>query len=110
MYDLARVIRLSLNSCGHEYSHMVVTYLSVEYIIRQNRCTGCSPSQHALFLQHAPAVTFDFHDSASVQSNFDVMYTIMHELLDRFYAERQVTVTSADPRHIMPAVKAMLRR
>jgi len=38
------------------------------------------------------------------------MYTIMHELLDRFYAERQVTVTSADPRHIMPAVKAMLRR
>ena len=38
--DRARVIHLSLNSCGHEYSHMVVTCLSVEYIIRRNRCTG----------------------------------------------------------------------
>ena len=36
-----------------------------------------SPSQHALCLQHAPAVTFEFHDGASVQSNFDVMYTII---------------------------------
>ena len=69
-----------------------------------------SPSQHALFLQHAPAATFEFHDVASVQSNFDVMYTIMRELLDRFYPEHQVTVTSADPRYITPAVKAMLRR
>jgi len=69
-----------------------------------------SPSQHALFLQHASAVTFDFHDGASVQSDFDVMYTIMRELLDRFYPERQVTVTAADPRCITPAVKAMLRR
>ena len=65
-----------------------------------------SPSQHALFLQHAPAATFEFHDGASVQSNFDVMYTIMRELLDRFYPERQVTVTSADPRYITPAAKA----
>jgi len=35
------------------------------------------------------------------------MYTIMRELLDRFYPERQVTVTSADPRYITPAVKAI---
>jgi len=32
------------------------------------------------------------------------------KLLDRFYPERQVTVTEADPRYITPAVKAMLRR
>jgi len=48
-----------------------------------------SPSQHALFLQHAPAATFEFHDGASAQSNFDVMYTIMRELLDRFYPEHR---------------------
>jgi len=65
------------------------------------------PSQHAL--QHAPAVTFDFHDGTSIQSNFDVMYTIIRKLLDRFYLECQVTVMSADPRYITPAVKAMLR-
>ena len=40
MYGRARVIQLSLNFCGHEYSHMVVTCLSVKYIIRRNRCTG----------------------------------------------------------------------
>ena len=34
----------------------------------------------------------------------------MRELLDRFYPERQVTVTAADPRFITPIVKAMLRR
>ena len=40
MYGRVRVIQLSLNSCGHEYSHMAVTCLPVEYIIRRNRCTG----------------------------------------------------------------------
>jgi len=38
------------------------------------------------------------------------MYTIMRELLDRFYPERQVTVTSADPHYNTPAVKATLHR
>jgi len=70
----------------------------------------CSPTQHALFLEYAPAVILDIRDGASVQSNFDVVYTIMRELLDRFYPERQVTVTAADPRFITPTVKAMLRR
>ena len=69
----------------------------------------CSPTQHALFLEHASAVTFDIRDGASVQSNFDAVYTTMRELLNRFYPERHVTVTAADPRYITPAVKAMLR-
>ena len=42
-----------------------------------------SPSQHALFLQHAPAVTFVFHDGASVQSNFDVMYGLLGDCMGR---------------------------
>jgi len=34
----------------------------------------CSPTQHALFLEYAPAVIFDIQDGASVQSNFDVVH------------------------------------
>jgi len=34
----------------------------------------------------------------------------MHDLLDRFYPTRTITVTSADPHFVTPAVKVMLRR
>jgi len=34
----------------------------------------------------------------------------MHELLDGFYPKRAITVTSADPYFVTPAVNAMLRR
>ena len=38
------------------------------------------------------------------------MYRHLQELLDRFYPERQITVTTSDPHYVTPAVKAMLRR
>ena len=34
----------------------------------------------------------------------------MYVLLNQFYPEREITVTSSDPRHVTPPVKAMLRR
>jgi len=37
------------------------------------------------------------------------MYAIMLNLLDRFYPEREITVTSSDPPYVTPAVKAQLR-
>ena len=45
-----------------------------------------------------------------MQLNFDTMYAIMLNLLDRFYPEREITVTSSDPPYVTPAVKAQLRR
>ena len=45
-----------------------------------------------------------------MQANFDVMYQYMHEMLNRFYPERQITITTSDPHFVTPAVKAMLRR
>ena len=100
-YDAVKVVTPTMRS-DHK---AVIAYTSAPprqlNKTRGQRVFRCrSPSQHALFLQHAPAVTFEFHDGASIHSKFDVMYTIMHELLDRFYPERQVTVTSADPRYI----------
>jgi len=69
-----------------------------------------SPSHHALFLEHLSLMTIELTDDADVQANFDDMYAVMKSLLDRFYPERQITATSADPHFVTPTVKAMLRR
>jgi len=66
--------------------------------------------QHALFLKHASSLMIELKDDASVQTNFDQLYTVMRALIDRFYPEREITVTSSDPRFVTPAVKSMLRR
>ena len=74
-----------------------------------------SPSQHAAFLQHAATVDFQLNQSESesghsVQSQFDLFYTIAHNLLEMFYPERTVTITSRDPPYITGYIKSMLRR
>ena len=38
------------------------------------------------------------------------MYGVMLDLLDTFYPERKITVTSSDPPYVTPTVKALLRR
>ena len=68
-----------------------------------------SPAQHARFLEFAPTLNIDL-DNDDVQLNFDTMYAVMLNLLDRFYPEREITVTSSDPPYVTPAVKAHLRR
>jgi len=35
------------------------------------------------------------------------MYACMRNLLELFYTEREITVTSTDPQFVTPAVKAM---
>ena len=51
-------------------------------------------------------MTIELTDDADVQANFDDMYAIMKSLLDRFYPQRQITVTSTDPHFVTPTVKA----
>jgi len=67
-----------------------------------------SPTQHALFLEYASQLQIKLPGDAEVQSNYDSMYRVMSDLLDRFYPEREMTVTSTDPFFVTPAVKAML--
>jgi len=57
-----------------------------------------SYTQHALFLEHISELKIDFPSDADVQTNFDSMYNIMVNLLDRFYPEREITLTSSDRR------------
>jgi len=68
-----------------------------------------SPAQYATFLEFASTLNIEL-DNDDVQLNFDTMYAIMLNLLDRFYPEREITVTSSDPPYVTPAVKAQLRR
>jgi len=82
------------------------------YNKRRERCVfrKRSPTQHAVFLEHVSQARIELQSDADAQSNFDDMYAIMKNLLDRFYPEQQITVSSTDPRFVTPAIKAILRR
>jgi len=54
-----------------------------------------SPAQHAIgFLEHLSQMTFTLDHSKDVQENFDSMYAFMNNLLESYYPEREITVTS----------------
>jgi len=67
-------------------------------------------AQHARFLDFVPTLSIELDENADAQTNFDTMYRILLDLLDTFYPEREITVTSSDPSHVTPTVKALLRR
>ena len=69
-----------------------------------------SPTQHALFLDHLSHLNITLDDCNNIQENFDNLYDVMLSLLDRFYPERSITVSSADPDFITPTIKAQLRK
>jgi hypothetical protein len=90
------------------YTGATITQLSKQREVRL--FTKRSPAQHAAFLGQASSVKFSLSEEADVQTNFDAMYESMHSLLNQFYPERSITITTADPQYVTPAIKAMLRR
>ena len=76
-----------------------------------------TPAQHALFLPHIANMNFDnpyptaYSDPAmNTQAEFDHFYSTAIGLLDQFYPERTVTMTTRDPDFITPEIKYKLRR
>jgi len=70
-----------------------------------------TPTQHALFLQHVATTGYENHRYlGDAQEQFDVFYATALQLLDQFYPERTITVTSRDPDYVTPEIKALLRR
>jgi hypothetical protein len=76
-----------------------------------------TPAQHALFLQHVSNITFNnpFPTVSSVpsvntQAEFDYFYTASLDLLNQFYPQRTITVTSRDPEYVTAEIKSKLRR
>ena len=69
-----------------------------------------TPTHHALFLQHVSTLDISVDKHSNIQAMFDAFYTIALELLDRFYPERTITVSSRDPDFVTASIKARLRR
>ena len=72
-----------------------------------------TPSQNARFLQHLSTLDFSERpplDDLEPQSAFNSFYTLSLGLLNDFYPERTVTVTSRDPSYKTAEIKTKLRR
>jgi len=66
--------------------------------------------QHAQLLASVQEPVFVVNQDNDVQLEFDRFYDTMHQLLDIYYPERTVSLSSNDPPFITPAVKLMLRQ
>jgi len=71
-----------------------------------------TPTQHAHFLANVvdPIHIVNQDGRGDPQQEFDKLYAVLQQLLDEYYPERTVTITSSDPPYITPAIKHMLRR
>jgi hypothetical protein len=78
-----------------------------------------APTQHALFLQYIAKMQQDNlnnnmlkcfpPEKVDTQLEFDIFYSTAHSLLNQFYPERTIIVTSRDPQYVTPEIKAKLR-
>ena len=102
-YENVHVVRSTVKS-----DHQAVIAYTGPRLLPQNKsreqCTLRlrSPTQNALFLEHASNLKISFSDDTDMRTNFDnmYMYAITRDLLNRFYPERTITVTSFDPRFV----------
>lgn len=70
-----------------------------------------SPNQHAAFLRNVAKIDFCETDlSTDTQAEFDKFYSQAYQLLNNYYPERTITITSRDPEYITPDIKTKLRR
>jgi len=76
-----------------------------------------TPSRNASFLQHLAAIDLgtrpepkELACTPDPQAFYDSFYSFAVSLLDEFYPERTITVTSRDPGYTTAEIKAKLRR
>ena len=69
-------------------------------------------TQHARFLAGvtAPVHIVNHGGSGDPQEEYDKLYAVLLRLLDTYYPERSVTITTSDPPYVTPVVKYMLRQ
>ena len=111
VYSTVRVVK-SLVRSDH---HAVVAYVDRPQLtnktVTQKTYRRISPVQHAAFLQYISTVDLDLSQtSCSVQEAFDAFYETATGLLNHFYPECTISVTSRDPAYVTPSIKAKLRR
>jgi len=83
---------------------------------RQHTFRPRTPSQNASLLQHLATTDLssrpdpeELSRTPDPQAVYDSFYAFALALLEEFYPERTITVTSRDPSYITPVIKARLR-
>src|SRR2546425_4672956 len=69
-----------------------------------------TPTRHAMFLNNVAQIKYEFPDTQDVQEASDSFYTYALTLLDQFYPEQTVTISSNDPSFVTPEIKFDLRK
>ena len=98
--------------------HMaILAYTGDEKINRSKERRICtyrkkSPALHANFLHCLADLDSDYFklSKSDVQSAADEFYLKAIDLLNRYYPEKRITLTSSEPNFITPELKADLRR
>jgi len=62
-----------------------------------------------MFLEHVSQLNIELDRDTAVQTNFDIMYSLMYDLFDQFYPERAITVTSSDQHTTSPLQSKLCR-
>jgi len=117
LYSTVRVVPSVVRS-----DHKTVVAMSGEKVksgvkIKQQRVIRPkTPSMKAIFLQHQS--TMDLGDrpnadelamTSDPQTYYDALYALAIRLLDTYYPERTITVTSRDPHYVTADIKAKLQ-
>ena len=113
IYSKISVVRSTVRS-DHKavvaYAEKCDTKCAKSRSIKTFRCV--SPASNALFLQLLASIDFDYSKCPleDTQAEFNRFYEDVLDLLDNFYPERSITLTSRDPDYISAGIKAKLRR
>jgi len=110
-YETTKIAKSTVKS-----DHMaIVAYTGpVKRTVGKTRCTHTfrkhTAAQHAHFLADVTSPVHTICLNGDPQEEFDKFYAAMMLLLDKYYPEQSVTVTSSDPPYVTPIVKRMLRQ
>ena len=112
MYSTVRVISSVVKS-GHK-AVVVMSEPAVKFHCKNNQRRSFrpkSPYQNAACLQHLKQIDLSTdHLPTDTQAAFDSFYSMALGLLDCFYPQRTITLSSRDPSYMTPEIKAKLRR
>ena len=109
-YDGVKVVKSTVKS-----DHMAVIAYSGETVKtigktrRVCKFRKHTAAQHANFLSSVLYPVHIVNKDGVPQDEYDRMYESMLVLLDTYYPEQTVTITSSDPPYVTPAVKCMMR-
>lgn len=111
IYDNIKIVRSAVKS-GHM---AIVAYTGhVKRTISKTRSKQTfrkhTAAQHANFLACVTSPVHTVCLSSDPQEEYDRFYDTLLFLLDKYYPQQTVTVTSTDPPYVTPVVKHMLRQ